>query len=317
MVCVTDIRKVNANRIELLVDCCIQAYNAFISHNVSQCDHSKVTPPEGFELLDCWSGVDAVFGRDKTIETYGLVFRSTTAPWRYIFAFRGTDSTLDMLDDCGVEPQEFVPFDSNIGVPTDVRVESGFNDIYKSGDGTVAPMQRQLFALIDKYQVSTKPISEIYITGHSLGAALSQLFMLDVALSRPTIPTANVNFASPRVGNGAFVSFFEEKSPHPTLRVQNTYDAVPHLPPTELGFEHTPSVYLIAFHSTDMLGKIDLMASHSSLNYKAVIKCAGKNDKGVCTTKHLPVPDGKAPICSERPDVQSRQQLTADSTRVD
>ncbi|MCU7846413.1 MAG: lipase family protein [Candidatus Thiodiazotropha sp. (ex Lucinoma kastoroae)] len=304
MVCVTDIRKVNASLVGLLIDCCIQAYNAFIGNDVSQCVRTRVTPPEGFELLDCWSGVDAVFGRDKTVEIYGLVFRSTTVPWRYIFAFRGTDSALDMLDDCAVEPQKFVPFNSDIGVPADVWVESGFNDIYKSGDGTVAPMQRQLFALIDKYQASTKSISEIYITGHSLGAALSQLFTLDLALSRPTIPTANINFASPRVGNGAFVSFFEENSPYPILRVQNTYDAVPHLPPTELGFEHMPSVYLIAFYSTDMLGKIDLKASHSSINYKAVIKCAGESDEGVCSAKRLLV-EGKEPISSERPDVQS------------
>ncbi|MCU7930044.1 MAG: lipase family protein [Candidatus Thiodiazotropha sp. (ex Codakia rugifera)] len=302
MVCVTDIRKINADRVGLLIDCCIQAYNAFIGINASQCIRDRVTSPEGFELLDCWSGVDAVFGRDKTVETYGLVFRSTTAPWCYIFSFRGTDSALDMLDDCGVESQRFAPFDPNIGIPADVRVESGFNDIYKSGDGAVAPMQRQLFALIDKYQASTKPISEIYITGHSLGAALSQLFTLDLALSRPAVPTVNINFASPRVGNGTFVSFFEEKSPYPLLRVQNMYDAVPHLPPTELGFEHMPSVYLIAFYGTDMLGKTDLKVSHSSNNYKAVLKCAGESSEGVCSAKYLLV-DGKESICSERPSV--------------
>ncbi|MCU7843244.1 MAG: lipase family protein [Candidatus Thiodiazotropha sp. (ex Monitilora ramsayi)] len=302
----TDIREVDADRIGLLIDCCIQAYNAFDVENVSQCARTNVVAPEGFELLDCWSGVDAVFGRDKTLETYGLVYRSTTAPWRYIFAFRGTDSALDMLDDCGVEPQAFLPFDSEIGVPAGVRVESGFNDIYQKGDRTVASMQRQLFTLIDKYQASLKPISEIYVTGHSLGAALSQLFTLDLALSRPTISAKNVNFASPRVGNGAFVSFFEECSLHPTLRVQNIYDAVPHLPPAELGFEHMPSVYLIAFHSTGMLGKEDLKASHSSLNYKAVINCAAENDEGICLAGCLLV-EGKASICSERPDVQKIQ----------
>ncbi|MEW8028179.1 MAG: lipase family protein [Candidatus Thiodiazotropha sp.] len=306
MECVTDIRKLNTARIGLLIDCCIQAYNAFSGSNGSQCKPARVTAPEGFDLLDCWSGLDAVFGRDKTVETYGLVFRSTNAPWRYVFAFRGTDSALDMLDDCGVEPQPFVPFESNVGVPADVRVESGFNDIYTSGDGTIDPMQRQLFALIDKYQASTKPVSEIYVTGHSLGAALSQLFTLDLAISRPAIPTVNINFASPRVGNGAFVSFFAENSPYPILRVQNTHDAVPHLPPGELGFKHTPSVYLIAFYSTDTLGKIDLKASHSSINYKAVIACAGENGAGVCTNKHLSV-DGKKSICSERPDIQNGQ----------
>jgi hypothetical protein len=302
MACNTDIRKANPERIRLLIDCSIQAYNAFSDKDRSQCDRSRVTTPEGYELLDCWSGVDAVFGRDKTIETYGLVFRSTTAPWRYIFAFRGTDSILDILDDCGVESQAFTPLESNTPTPADVRVESGFNDIYKSDDGAVDSMQRQLFALIDKYQSSTRPIGQIYITGHSLGAALSQLFTLDLALSRPDIPSENINFASPRVGNGAFVRLCEKHSSHPILRVQNTYDAVPHLPPEELGFKHTSSVYLIAFHSTDLLGKKDLMESHSSLNYKAVIACAGKSEEGICAANHLQV-GGEKSISSELPSL--------------
>ncbi len=299
MVCVADIRKVNADRVKLCIECCIQAYNAFLGKRAPT---SQVVPPAGFELVDSWTGVDAVFGRHKTVEPFGLVFCSKTPPWRYIFAFRGTDSFLDMLDDCGVEPQAFTPFDAAVGVPADVRVESGFNDIYKVDDGDVASMQHQLFALVDKYQASTRPINEVYITGHSLGAALSQLFVLDLALSRPTIAMESINFASPRVGNGAYVDFVEQRCPCSILRVQNKHDAVPHLPPAELGFEHTPSVYLIAFYSTDILGKKDFMASHSSINYQAVITCAGENGEGVCSAKRLVVPQGKAPICSEHPD---------------
>ena len=301
MVCVTDIRKVNVDRIKLCIECCIQAYNAFLSKHASSCSCTQVVPPDGFELVDSWTGVDAIFGRDKTVEIFGLVFCSKAPPWRYTFAFRGTDSILDMLDDCGVEPQAFTPFDSVIEVPADVRVESGFNDIYKTADGDIASMQQQLFALIDKYQASTKPIDEIYITGHSLGAALSQLFTLDLALSRPKFSVESINFASPRVGNGAYVDFVEQCCPRSILRVQNKHDAVPHLPPTKLGFAHTPSVYLIAFYSTDMLGKKDFMASHSSMNYQAVITCAGGNGEGVCSAKRLMVSKGKAPICSEHP----------------
>ncbi|MEW8364675.1 MAG: hypothetical protein AB2700_00445, partial [Candidatus Thiodiazotropha taylori] len=100
-----DIRKLNAERIELLIECSIQAYNALSETQIAQCAVDKVIAPAGFELIDSWSGVDSLFGREKTVETYGVVFRSRSAPWRYVFAFRGTDSALDMLDDCGVEPQ--------------------------------------------------------------------------------------------------------------------------------------------------------------------------------------------------------------------
>ncbi|MET0071614.1 MAG: lipase family protein [Candidatus Thiodiazotropha sp.] len=303
MPCVTDIREVNAEQIELLIDCSIQAYNAFSSNAPSHCHASRVTPPEGYELVDDWSGVDAVFGGHKKVETYGLAFRSLAAPWRYIFAFRGTDSALDMLDDCGLEPQSFVPFDSTRELAADLRVESGFYDIYKCGDAGTVPMRRQLFALIDKYQASTRPIAEILVTGHSLGAALSQIFTLDLALSRQPIPGININFASPRVGNSCFVALFQQVVNQPTLRVQNSYDAVPRLPPAELGFEHIPSVYMVAFYSNDMFGKIDLTACHSSINYRAVISCAGASQAGVCIAKRLPV-DGNGSICSERPDIE-------------
>ncbi|MEW8627970.1 MAG: hypothetical protein AB2551_19640, partial [Candidatus Thiodiazotropha sp.] len=147
-----DIRRLNAERIELLIECSIQAYNALSESQASQCAVDKVTAPSGFELIDSWSGVDLLFGRDKTVESYGVVFRSISAPWQYVFAFRGTDSPLDILDDCGVEPQPFIPFESHVKVPDRVRVESGFNDIYRSGNGAVASMQDQLFALIDKYR---------------------------------------------------------------------------------------------------------------------------------------------------------------------
>ncbi|MEW8236715.1 MAG: lipase family protein [Candidatus Thiodiazotropha taylori] len=298
-----DIRKLNAERIELLIECSIQAYNALSETQIAQCAVDKVIAPAGFELIDSWSGVDSLFGREKTVETYGVVFRSRSAPWRYVFAFRGTDSALDMLDDCGVEPQAFVPFGSDAPVPDQVRVESGFNDIYTSGNGSVAAMQTQLFALIDQYQRSSQKPSEIYITGHSLGGALCQLFTLDLALSRPEISAENINFASPRVGNKAFVEFYAAQSHHPTLRVVNVHDAVPHLPPTELGFRHHSSVYLIAFHTTDILGKLDLKVAHSSDNYQAVISCARRSGVGGCNNKRLQVA-ARLTICSELPALE-------------
>lgn len=304
MECVTDIRQADGGRVLLLLDCCIQAYNAFDANDPARCLHTSVTPPAGFDLVDCWTGVDSVFGHDETVETYGLIFRSTTPPWRYVFAFRGTDAALDALDDCGIAPQPFTPFAADVTVPDEVEVEAGFNGVYLTGAGGVAPMQRQLFALLDRYQASAQPIDELCITGHSLGAALSQLFTLDVALSRPSLAISNVNFASPRVGNGAFVSFFEETVQHPHLRVQNQYDAVPRLPPEGMGFAHTSRVYLIAFYRNDWLGKIDLKASHSSVNYQAVIRRAAESADGVCVVDRLHVLRHEPPLCSEVPRIE-------------
>ena len=48
-------------------------------------------------------------------------------------------------------------------------------------------MQQQLFTLLGEYEASDKPIAQLFITGHSLGSALSELFTLDLALSRPDL----------------------------------------------------------------------------------------------------------------------------------
>lgn len=312
---ITDIHETDAAGIKLLAQASIQAYNAFDSDHPTRCRRGRVSAPDGFELIDCWSGVDAIFGHDRTVEIYGLVFRSTAPPWRYVFAFRGTDSVLDVLDDLGVETTAFVPCDPSASVPHHVHVEAGFSGIYRTSDGSVESMQHQLFALVDKYLDSDKPIAELLVTGHSLGAALSQIFTLDVALSRPDVPTRNINFASPRVGNGAFVRFYQQSVKGPdTVRVQNMYDAVPHVPPADTGFEHLPVAYVIAFYRDDWYGKLELVDCHSSLNYSAVADCAAAKTEGLCVARRMKVPGQTYRIRSEAPDLVAYPSL---DTRVE
>jgi hypothetical protein len=107
------------------------------------------------------------------------------------------------------------------------------------------------------------------------------------------------------VGNRAFVDLYGSQSHHSTLRVVNVHDAVPHLPPTKLGFRHYPSAYLVAFHARDLFGELDLKVAHSSDNYQAVIECASKSGVGCCRNKKLKVADNLS-ICSEVPEVGGR-----------
>lgn len=306
---VTNITKIGAACIKRLAHAASQAYNAFDPNHSSKCHRARITPPDGFEFVDFWTGVDSVFGCDKTVEVYGLVFRSLAAPWRYIFSFRGTACVLDALDDLGVETTILEPFDTDTAIPGDVHVESGFNSIYRTSAGSTESMQRQLFGLIDKYQASERPIAELNITGHSLGAALSQLFTLDVALSRPSVAAININFASPRVGNHSFVRFYQQAVTGPdgfrSLRVQNMYDAVPDVPPTELGFAHVPFAYVIAFYRDNWYGKLDLADCHSILNYGAVVECGAASTNGVCVAHRMHVPGQGYTIRSERPTCSS------------
>ena len=77
----------------------------------------------------------------------------------------------------------------------------------------------------------------LYITGHSLGAA-----MATIAASRISNKVeALVTFGSPRVGTKAFI----ENSKVVHFRVQNNNDDVPKVPPLVFGFRHHgTNVYL-------------------------------------------------------------------------
>jgi len=270
----------------LLVDASIQAYNAFNKDEPAECNSDNVTAPAGYEFVGSWTGVDAVFNDFKRVECYGVVLRSQHAPYTYIFAFRGTDGLYDLLDDFGADHTAFIPYQKDVPVPSDVAVESGFYHIYADSDGATPSMQNQVFALIDRYQASDKPIHQLYATGHSLGCTLSTLFTLDLALCRPKIPATSYNYASPRVGNSAFVNFYDRQAPQQkpetrTIRIQNEYDKVPCVPLHGERYQHLPYVYLIAFYRDNLTGKFDIVDNHSVHNYQTVLDCAFKRG-GVC-----------------------------------
>ena len=73
---------------------------------------------------------------------------------------------------------------------------------------------------------SHSDITTIFITGHSLGGALSTIAAYDLAQYTPI----HYSFAAPRSGNVLYAKNFNELVPQ-SLRVNNTEDIVPQLPP--------------------------------------------------------------------------------------
>ena len=303
----TNIKETDQARVLLLINASLQAYQAFDEATPQVCQVKKIEAPEGYELVESWSGVDSVFGDDKRIECYGVVFRSRAAPYRYIFAFRGTSSFLGILDDLGAEKSKFEPYEQRVALPDGLLVEAGFHSVYVESDAQVPSMQQQLFALIDRFQASEQPINELLITGHSLGSALCELFTLDIALSRPKLRAINVNYACPRVGNASFVEFYQSQAAQQqaetrTLRVQNTFDKVPLVPLKEMDFAHISPAYLIAFHKEGWLGKLNFIDCHSSENYSAVLQAASDSYHGVCICESLEVPSQDYAVTSFKPN---------------
>ena len=307
---ISSINQTNKDKVLLLIEASLQAYNAFDDKHPAVYHKNCVTPPsKDYKFVDYWTGIDSLFNDDKTEEVYGVIFRTINAPYKYIFAFRGTASLLDILDDLGVDHSRFIAYDTSVNVDRNVKVESGFFDIYTESNQMVQSMQAQLFQFIDKYQSSNKVIDELYITGHSLGSSLCQIFSLDVALSRPKIKASNINFACPRTGNQYFVDIYDaqpaQQNPFTqTLRVQNIYDKVPCVPLQVMQYGHTNYALLVAFYKDTWDGEANLLSCQSALNYQAVLKCAAVTSDGVCVNGNLAVSgNGKDyAVKSKKPD---------------
>merc|ERR1711907_75801 len=79
----------------------------------------------------------------------------------------------------------------------------------------------------------------IYITGHSLGGALTHLAMFTMHKAGWRF-AKGYSFESPRVGNDAFSSEFAKRFTRtfPVFRVTHNEDPIVHLPPEAIGYYH-------------------------------------------------------------------------------
>lgn len=109
-------------------------------------------------------------------------------------------------------------------------VHAGFHDSFLS-------VRSQVIGFLNQVE----NLETVYITGHSLGAALSALAAWDLQYNNPTAKIGTFyNFGQPRVGNDAFANSFKSQ-PFQEFRVVHYKDVVPHLPTEGMGFHHVPT----------------------------------------------------------------------------
>lgn len=234
--------------------------------------------PTNYRPIARWTGWDEIADGFGYEERFGLLFASTLPGIpTYIFAFRGTDSDLDVYEDIFADTASFSPYRGQVS-PTP-SVASGFYSIYNDIGGSMTQsMRQQVFALLNNLPGSQ---NKIYITGHSLGAALSQLFTLDVAISAPNVWAANLNFASPMVGLANWQTAYDsqpaQRDPQrKTVRVYNYWDYVPSLPPYVppfLEYVHVGRGFRTSFYVLNEWYPHEL-ARHSILNLQVVLQHA-------------------------------------------
>lgn len=150
-------------------------------------------------------------------------------PHRIFIAFRGTSSLSDVLADIDVRM---------VSVPklgNDVKVHQGF---YRQFD----VLKKQIWKHIDG---RGDQVTEVVFCGHSLGAALATVASAVFASEHPyRYKTKCFTVGSPRVGNAAFRSVFQEKV-FEHYRIFNENDPVSMIPISHR-FEHTDNGICIA-----------------------------------------------------------------------
>ena len=200
-----------------------ETIESFVNENESAIDTSDVelnvdVTDERKEVLENLSktsphGRVVKFISDPTTDIQvGITISETNK--RITVVFRGSESKSDWYYDLMILKTNILE-----DVYRNCSVHSGFyrqlheTDVYEQILEILKPLK-------EKY-----PDYAIYITGHSLGAALSTLFGFELAHEIDS-DIIVVSFASPRVGNHVFRNVFDKKSNLTHYRVSNDRDIV-------------------------------------------------------------------------------------------
>ena len=172
--------------------------------------------------------------------------------------FRGTETLEDWYKDAEIDQVPYeLPNVSNVGL-----VHEGFFDLYKT-------LRQALMSQLNVLQ----DVHTLYITGHSLVAALAMVATPDLVVNaltqqRPTV--FQYNLAGPRSCDPTFATFLNTGSAH-IYRIVNSCDLVPAVPPSvflglteKVLYEHVgyPVTYTAQYGS--VAGN---HAHHTSYNY--------------------------------------------------
>ena len=140
-------------------------------------------------------------------------------------AIRGSSSTNNWISDMEVSKVNYTSFPE-----CDCQVAKGF---YNAEQSIIA----ELFAEVQALRLKL-PGYLVKVTGHSYGAALSQLISMDII--QRGIPCSVYNFGQPRTGDEKYSAFVGQQELLSTFRVVHNRDIVPHWPfaGDTLGYHH-------------------------------------------------------------------------------
>ncbi|MEO8150464.1 MAG: lipase family protein [Bacteroidia bacterium] len=168
------------------------------------------------EQLKLWNYKLLNWFEDKGSDTQGFVACKDDY---LVICFRGTSS----ITDAGV--------DAWISKTT---AYGGIGKVHRGFQNALESVWSQVIKKVDK---NTK----VFVTGHSLGAALATLAAHRLSLEKYSVAGV-YTYGSPRVGNSEFKKSYDELLKSKTFLHINNTDIVPTVPPEILGFVHPGTV---------------------------------------------------------------------------
>ena len=148
----------------------------------------------------------------STKPVIGKIILEISTKRAYII-FRGTQTAQEVKADLHIQQKQ-----TTCCTEDHIRAHSGFVDMYNS-------LKKDIHRFLGAHQ----DLTEVVVTGHSLGAALAVLCSFDISrsLDKPLLVSTYV-FACPRVGNAAFQKAYSPLC----FNIMNHADLIPCLPPS-------------------------------------------------------------------------------------
>ena len=214
-------------------------------------------PSNRYSYAPLWA--DIVIARRSHPEPFGFVAWDRAG--NAFIVFRGTVTWADWSANVQIAQAEY-PFVQNCG-----SVHVGFSSTYQSIGS----------ALREQIDSIAGGITNLYFTGHSLGAALSTLAVADIinntAIANSDASCVQYNFASPRVGDPTFADQMNHVFGAQTFRIVNSTDTVPGVPLAVLGVPLLGSLrYEHVGVPVEFTAEYSPVKNHSMANYQYAIE---------------------------------------------
>jgi hypothetical protein len=150
--------------------------------------------------------------------------------------FRGSESWKDIIHDVIIWQKTLYDKEKvHYGIYRQLECDFSYNTI-----------RREIRKLCSEF-----PEYKVNITGHSLGGGLALLFAYKLSVDNSCLPIRCVSFASPKVGNKAFVDAVNKKSNLIHIRCYTSKDIVPMLP--FRGYQHVGEEIKLCKDSIDYM----------------------------------------------------------------